>query len=155
MTKLDKLMKVGLPAAIATFALAAPAQAQEINEDPFIFNSLSFLISGFLVMWMAAGFCMLEAGLVRTKNVATMCVKNIALYSIAGIMYYIVGYQLMYADVSGFFGSPGMWSAGEAEAALSAGADGALAALLGGEDGAGYAAGSDWFFQMVFVATQP
>tara|TARA_R110002095_G_scaffold24036_2_gene25126 strand:- start:1591 stop:2949 length:1359 start_codon:yes stop_codon:yes gene_type:complete len=153
MTKLDKLMKVGLPAAIATFALAAPAQAQEINEDPFIFNSLSFLISGFLVMWMAAGFCMLEAGLVRTKNVATMCVKNIALYSIAGIMYYIVGYQLMYADVSGFFGSPGMWSAGEAEAALSAGADGALAALLGGEDGAGNAAGSDWFFQMVFVAT--
>jgi Amt family ammonium transporter len=153
MTKLDKLTRVGLPAAIAAFAFAAPAHAQEINEDPFIFNSLSYLMHGFMVMWMAAGFCMLEAGLVRSKNVATMCVKNIALYSIAGIMFYLVGYQLMYADVTGYFGSPGMWSAGDGEAALLGGADGALAALLGGEDGATNSAGSDWFFQMVFVAT--
>jgi Amt family ammonium transporter len=156
MKQLDKLVKVGLPAAMAAMAVAAPAMAQDaevINEDPFIFNTLSFLISGFLVMWMAAGFCMLEAGLVRSKNVATMCVKNIALYSIAGIMYYIIGYNLMYTDVSGYFGTPGMWSMGDGEMALLDGADGALAALLGGEEGAGYSAGSDWFFQMVFVAT--
>ncbi|MEQ9327620.1 MAG: ammonium transporter [Rhodospirillales bacterium] len=153
MTKLDKLTRVGLPAAIAAFALAAPAHAQEINEDPFIFNSLSYLMHGFMVMWMAAGFCMLEAGLVRSKNVATMCVKNIGLYSIAGIMFYLVGYQLMYADVGSYFGTPGIWSAGDGEAALLGGADGALAALLGGEDGSTNSAGSDWFFQMVFVAT--
>ena len=158
MTKLDKLTRVGLPAAIAAFALAAPAHAQEINEDPFIFNSLSFLMHGFLVMWMAAGFCMLEAGLVRSKNVATMCVKNIALYSIAGIMYYLVGYNLMYTGVTegtlaNWIGSVGIWSAGDAEAALASGADGALAAMINGEDALGYAAGSDWFFQMVFVAT--
>ena len=103
MTKLDKLTRVGLPAAIAAFALAAPAHAQEINEDPFIFNSLSFLMHGFMVMWMAAGFCMLEAGLVRSKNVATMCVKNIALYSIAAIMYWLVGFNTMYP---GDFGKP-------------------------------------------------
>ena len=80
---------------VTTLMLAAPAFAQEAATAPAvtpevanIFNTLLFLIGGFLVMWMAAGFAMLEAGLVRTKNVAMQCTKNIALYSIAGLMYW-------------------------------------------------------------------
>jgi hypothetical protein len=68
-------------------------------ETAFIFNTLLFLIGGFLVMWMAAGFAMLEAGLVRSKNVSMQCLKNIALYSIAGLMFWVIGYSLMYTDV--------------------------------------------------------
>ena len=76
--------------------------AEEPNSDlvsahgVFVFNTLLFLIGGFLVMWMAAGFAMLEAGLVRSKNVTTQLTKNIALFSIAAIAYYLVGYNLMY-----------------------------------------------------------
>ena len=76
--------------------------AEETNSDlvsahgVFVFNTLLFLIGGFLVMWMAAGFAMLEAGLVRSKNVTTQLTKNIALFSIAAIAYYLVGYNLMY-----------------------------------------------------------
>ena len=62
-------------------AAAAPAVSPEVA---YIFNTLLFLIGGFLVMWMAAGFAMLEAGLVRSKNVSMQCLKNISLYSIAG-----------------------------------------------------------------------
>ncbi|MFO7765683.1 MAG: hypothetical protein R6V33_04565 [Pelovirga sp.] len=112
-----------------------------VTEVAYILNSFSFLISGVLVMWMAAGFSMLEAGLVRSKNVATICLKNISLYSIAGILYYMIGYNLMYAGVDGgFMGSLGLWGADDA-------------AALGGDYSGGYATGSDWFFQMVFVAT--
>ena len=112
-----------------------------VSEVAYILNTFSFLISGVLVMWMAAGFAMLESGLVRTKNVATICLKNIALYSVAGILYYLIGYKLMYAGVDGgFIGSLGLWGADDA-------------AALGGDFSAGYSAGSDWFFQMVFVAT--
>jgi hypothetical protein len=60
-------------------------------ETGYEFNTFSFLFSGALVMWMAAGFAMLESGLVRSKNTATICLKNIALYSIAGILYCLVG----------------------------------------------------------------
>ena len=66
---------------------AAPARAEVGAETAYVLNSLSFLMHGFLVMWMAAGFTMLEAGLVRTKSVATICLKNISLYSVAGIMF--------------------------------------------------------------------
>ncbi|MEQ9606663.1 MAG: ammonium transporter, partial [Kiloniellaceae bacterium] len=85
--------KLGLGSlALVTVALAsAPARAEVSAETAFVFNTFSFLVSGFLVMWMAAGFAMLEAGLVRTKNTATICLKNIALYAIAGILYYIIG----------------------------------------------------------------
>lgn len=84
--------RIGIGAAVAALAatLSAPAFAQaaeQVSETAYIFNSLSFLMHGFLVMWMAAGFTMLEAGLVRTKSVATICLKNVALFSIAGIMF--------------------------------------------------------------------
>ena len=74
-------------------------------------------------MIMAAGFAMLEAGLVRTKNTAAICLKNIALYSIAGIMYYAVGYSLMYTDVSGYIGSLSLFYDTSAEELALLGAD--------------------------------
>ncbi len=119
----------------------ALAEESAISEVAYILNSFSFLISGVLVMWMAAGFSMLEAGMVRSRNVATICLKNISLYSIAGILYYMVGYNLMYAGVDGgFIGSLGLWGPDDA-------------AALAGDYSGEYASGSDWFFQMVFVAT--
>ncbi len=72
------------------------AEAAPAVDNAFIFNTLLFLIGGFLVFWMAAGFAMLEAGLVRSKNVTMQLTKNIALFSIAAIMYWLVGYNLMY-----------------------------------------------------------
>jgi ammonia channel protein AmtB len=57
-------------------------------------------------MFMAAGFAMLEVGMVRSKNVSMQCLKNVALYSIAGIMFWVIGYSLMYTDVNGYFGTP-------------------------------------------------
>ena len=131
-------------AAAAVLFSALPASAAVETETAFVFNTLSFLMHGFLVMWMAAGFAMLEAGLVRTKNAAMQCTKNIGLYSIAGLMYWLIGYNLMYLDVSGWIGSLAIWSAED-----PINADGAFMAA---EDAATYSAGSDWFFQMVFVA---
>ncbi len=120
---------------IPTLALAEDAPVSEMS---YILNTFSFLVMGILVMWMAAGFGMLESGLVRSKNVATICLKNISLFGIAGILFYVVGYNLMYAGVDGgFIGSFGFWSADDA-------------AALAGDYSGGYAAASDWFFQMVF-----
>ncbi|MBF0248217.1 MAG: ammonium transporter [Alphaproteobacteria bacterium] len=121
---------------------AAPAYAVDA-ETAYILNTFSFLVNGALVMFMAAGFAMLEAGLVRSKNTATICLKNIAIYAIAGIMFYILGYNLMYMDVTGYIGSVMPWSADDAAALAETGAN----------FEAGYSASSDWFFQMVFVAT--
>ena len=116
---------------------AASAAAGVSGETAFVFNTLLFLIGGFLVMWMAAGFAMLEAGMVRSKNVSMQLLKNISLYSIAGLMYWVVGYSLMYVDVNGYIGSflPYSWPA------------------AGTANEGDYAVASDWFFQMVFVAT--
>ena len=141
----NKLLRRGTWAAIAVLALGAGGASAAVEaETAFVFNSFSFLVHGFLVMWMAAGFCMLEGGLVRTKNVAMQCTKNISLYSVAGIMYFLVGYNLMYDGVDGgFIGSFGLWGPDDS-AALAEGAE---------IDPASYAASSDWFFQMVFVAT--
>lgn len=150
----EKYKHLGIAGAIASVVAfaALPALAQTTTEAAeavmvsgvsleagYIFNTLSFLMHGFLVMFMAAGFAMLEAGLVRSKNTAAQCLKNIGLYSIAGIMFYAIGYNLMYMDVSSWIGSFAIWDAGEVAA---------VEALEGGE----YSAGSDWFFQMVFVA---
>ncbi len=132
--------------------LATPAYAAAPAEMSFILNSFSFLIWGVLVMWMCAGFTMLESGCVRTKNVSVICLKNIGLFSIASLAYYIVGYNVMYVDVEtgGFFGSFKLfYGSNEAELALLAGVTEDTAAVVEG----GYSTMSDWFFQMVFVAT--
>ncbi len=129
------LISAALMLALPSLALAEDAPVSEIS---YILNTFSFLVMGILVMWMAAGFGMLESGLVRSKNVATICLKNISLFGIAGILYYLSGYNLMYSGVDGgFVGSFGLWSAND------------VAALAGDYSG-GYAAASDWFFQMVF-----
>ena len=77
--------------------VATPALAQEVPEHGvFVLNSLLFLIGGVLVMFMACGFCMLETGLVRSKNTTMQLTKNVALFSVAAIGYYLIGYNLMY-----------------------------------------------------------
>ncbi|MBA49094.1 MAG: ammonium transporter [Paracoccus sp. (in: a-proteobacteria)] len=146
-------MKKSLPLIATLASLAAlPAVAQDaapaevaaaVSADVvYIFNTLLFLIGGFLVMWMAAGFAMLEAGLVRSKNVTTQLFKNIALFGIAGIMYWLIGYNLMY---------PGDWTVpgvvGEIFSPKTIDPVGA------GVAGDGYSAGSDFFFQLMFCAT--
>ena len=104
-------------------------------EVSYILNTLLFLIGGFLVMWMAAGFAMLESGLVTSKSVATIAAKNIGLYSIAGLMFWFIGYNLAYGiPEGGFIGTFLPWS--DASSIET-----------------GYSDGSDWFFQMVFCAT--
>ena len=140
-------------AAIVTLAVAlgaAHAEASLGAEAQFVANTFSFLIWGALVMWMCAGFTMLEAGSVRTKNASVICMKNIGLYSIAGLAYYLIGYNLMYVDVGSYFGSISLLLGAAAdEVALLGGDEGATAAVIEN----GYATRSDWFFQMVFVAT--
>ena len=112
-----------------------------MTETAFIINTFFLLICGALVMLMAAGFAMLEAGMVRSKSVAVILVKNISLYAIAGLMFYAVGYNLMYMDVDGgFWGTALPWSPDDS-------------AAEGGDFSAGYASSAGWFFQMVFVAT--
>ena len=135
----------------AIILVAAPCTCAAVEQEPqFIFNTFSFLVWGALVMWMCAGFTMLEAGSVRTKNSSVICLKNIGLYSIAGLMYYLVGYNLMYTDVSGWIGTFTLtYGPSEAELALLSGDEEAKAAVVEN----GYSVMSDWFFQMVFVAT--
>ena len=145
MSIITKKMRLGAFASLAIAGLFAftgsPAEAGEVSETAYIFNTLSFMIHGFLVMFMAAGFAMLESGLVRSKNVATICLKNVVLYSVAGFMFYVCGYNVMYMGVDGgLIGTFLPWAGDNADA------------LAGNFDG-GYAAESDWFFQMVFVAT--
>ncbi len=147
--------KAGLAvlAGLGGLLVASPAWAEVSAETAFVFNTFSFLVCGALVMWMAAGFAMLESGLVRSKNTATICLKNIALYSIAGILYYLIGYGLMYTDVGGWIGSFSLlYNTSEAEIALL-GAEEATPELVAAVTDNGYSVMSDWFFQMVFVAT--
>ena len=129
---------------------ASLAYAAVDAESLFVFNSFSFLVWGALVMWMAAGFTMLEAGSVRTKNASVICLKNIGLYSIAGLAYYVLGYNLMYVDVGSVIGKfKLLYGPSADELALIGGQAEAAAAVIDN----GYAVMSDWFFQMVFVAT--
>ena len=121
-------------------------------EASFVLNTFAFLLWGALVMWMCAGFTMLEAGSVRTKNASMICLKNIGLYSIAGLAYYVIGYNLMYTDVGQFLGTVTLFF-GSSEAELALIADEAGAAARVAEESDGYSSMSGWFFQMVFVAT--
>ena len=150
--------------AIAIIALwpgAAAAVQDAATETGFILNTFSFLIWGALVMWMCAGFTMLESGSVRSKNASVICLKNIGLYSIAGLTYFFIGYGLMYTDVGSFIGSLDLFygpSGDEIDLLALAGADspdeGAVAAATSAVvNGGSYSVTSDWFFQMVFVAT--
>ena len=136
----------------------AVAETLTISTDTaFILNTFMFLVFGALVMWMAAGFTMLEAGSVRSKNASMICLKNIGIYSVAGIAYYVLGYNLMYngADVNGWIGTFDLFydtSAAEV-AMLSSGSDAEVAEATTTVVDSAYATMSDWFFQMVFVAT--
>ena len=129
-------------------AVATPAMAAEVGTHGiFILNSLLFLIGGFLVMFMAAGFCMLEAGLVRAKNTTTQLTKNVALFSLAAIGYYLIGYNLMYPlgdwAVEGVFS--GLFPAIAVMEPVGVAADAA--------DDLSYAStASDYFFQLMFCA---
>ena len=142
----------GVLALVLFIAQPAVAQAADVNsETSFVLNTFAFLIWGALVMWMAAGFTMLEAGSVRTKNASMICMKNIGLYSIAGLAYFFVGYNLMYVDiVGGFIGSFNLFYGPSAEEVALLAGDGSAAAVV---EESSYSVMSDWFFQMVFVAT--
>ena len=142
----------GLLAVIASQSLAQDAPALVPTDSVFILNSLLFLIGGFLVFWMAAGFTMLEAGLVRSKNVTTQLTKNMGLFSLAAIFYYLIGYNVMYplgtwlSDEGGFFYNvlSGVWGVAVLEA---------VGVTSDGADDYGYAStGSDFFFQLMFCA---
>ena len=140
--------------ALPAVALADTAQGESSGlpraELQFILNTFAFLIWGALVMWMCAGFTMLESGAVRTKNASMICLKNIGIYSIAGLAYYFIGYNLMYVDVGDVVGSfQFLYGPSDAELGLLDGAADHLGEVVGN----GYAVMSDWFFQMVFVAT--
>jgi Amt family ammonium transporter len=137
MTKLIKKLSVPLISLIFLLNMSSAGMAESTvsAEVQAIFNSLLFLICGFLVMFMAAGFAMLESGMVTSKSVSVICAKNIGLYSIAGIMFWLFGYNLAYGiPEGGYIGTFTPWS--DASAVDT-----------------GYADGSDWFFQMVFCAT--
>ena len=138
-------------ALLVVFLCVSPgALAAANDETQFIFNTFSFLVWGGLVMWMAAGFTMLESGSVHTKNASIICLKNIGLYAIAGLAYYVIGYSLMYVDVQGWIGSfTFLYGPSPDEIALLEGQEEAQAAVIAN----GYSVMSDWFFQMVFVAT--
>jgi Amt family ammonium transporter len=116
-----------------------------VVELAYALDTFYFLMSGALVMWMAAGFSMLEAGLVRAKNTAEILTKNISLYAIACIMYLLIGYNLMYVGMpeGGFLSAVGFLLP----------AENTLEQVLASDGGIYYSGYSDFFFQVVFVAT--
>jgi len=137
MTKLIKVISAPLISLIFLLNMSSAGMADTTvsAEVGFIFNTLLFLICGFLVMFMAAGFAMLESGMVTSKSVSVICAKNIGLFSIAGIMFWLVGYNLAYGiDPGGYIGKFIPWADGS-------------------KIDTGYSDGSDWYFQMVFCAT--
>ena len=119
---------------------------EQIFELQFAMDTFYFLVCGALVMWMAAGFAMLEAGLVRSKNTTEILTKNVALFAVSCTMYLICGYQFMYG---------GGWFLSGVDTVASVDAAAVLAASAENGFGGGsvYAGASDFFFQVVFVAT--
>tara|TARA_Y100000590_G_scaffold146778_1_gene168590 strand:+ start:71 stop:1357 length:1287 start_codon:yes stop_codon:yes gene_type:complete len=132
---MKKIKFLTISAIFISFSLPVYAETTVSAEVSFIFNSFLFLVCGFLVMFMAAGFTMLESGMVTSKSVSVICAKNIGLYSISGIMFWLFGYNLAYGiPEGGFIGKFIPWSdSSKLEK--------------------GYADGADWYFQMVFCAT--
>ena len=133
------IKKISTPLISLIFLLnmssAGMADTTVSAEVSFIFNTLLFLICGFLVFFMAAGFAMLESGMVTSKSVSVICAKNIGLISISGIMFWMFGYNLAYGiPEGGYIGKFIPWSDSSAV-------------------DTGYSDGSDWYFQMVFCAT--
>ncbi len=117
----------------------------DIIEIKYALDTFYFLMSGVLVMWMAAGFSMLEAGLVRSKNTTEILTKNVALYSIACCMYMVMGYSIMYSGTADLI-FPDAWFGNSIGNATTA------EVLASGGD-TYYSGASDFFFQVVFVAT--
>jgi len=115
----------------------------QIFELQYAIDTFYFLVCGALVMWMAAGFAMLEAGLVRAKNTTEILTKNVALYAIACLMYLVCGYSIMYGGGIFLNGIEAFDLAGVLADSAEAGFDG----------GSVYSGASDFFFQVVFVAT--
>ena len=107
---------------------------ENFADVKYILDGFLFIFSGILVMWMAAGFAMLESGLTRSKNTVIVLTKNIALFAISSIMFYFIGYNFMYGDGNAFIGAGAMLS-GKTNEEL------------------GYPVMADFFFQVVFVAT--
>ena len=137
MTNFFKLISTFSLSLLMLLSLTSTVNAETTvsAEVGFIFNTLLFLVCGFLVMFMAAGFTMLESGMVTSKSVSVICAKNIGLYAISGIMFWVIGYNLAYGiPEGGYIGKFIPWS--DASAIDK-----------------GYADGSDWYFQMVFCAT--
>jgi len=146
----EKMMRRILPLAATLVFGATPLLAQDAPppitaEVGYILNTFMFLVTGFLVMFMGAGFSMLEAGLVRSKNVTMQLTKNIALFAIAAVMYYLVGYNLMYPgdawtvqNIIGAFSTTALDPVGLAETT---------------PDLTYASVGSDFFFQLMFCAT--
>ena len=131
---------------LPTLAAAEDAPTLVATDTVFILNSLLFLVGGFLVFWMAAGFAMLEAGLVRSKNVTMQLTKNVALFSLATVFYYLIGYNLMYP--LGTWSMEGILSGVWGVAILEA-----VGIARDAADDYGYAStGSDFFFQLMFCA---
>ena len=118
---------------ICSLLISSGVYAAVDIEVAYIFNTFSFLVCAFLVMWMAAGFCMLESGLVTTKSVSTIAAKNIGKFAIVSVMFYLVGYNLGYGDADNpYFGSFAIWSDNS-------------------NLETGYSDYSDWLFQTLFV----
>ncbi|MEW8683658.1 MAG: ammonium transporter [Candidatus Thiodiazotropha endolucinida] len=119
---------------------------EAITQLSYALDTFYFLVSGALVMWMAAGFAMLEAGLVRAKNTAEILTKNVALFAIACIMYMLMGYNIMYpGDGNGYF--PAL------DLSFMFGGDNSVEDVLASNGETYYSGMSDFFFQVVFVAT--
>ena len=131
MKKLFSLIAVTF--ALCTLSAPTFAETTVSEEGQYIFNSLAFYIGGVLVAFMAAGFCMLESGLVTNKSVSTIAAKNIGKFALCSIIFFLFGYQMAYGiPEGGYIGSFSMWSEGSKIAT-------------------GYSDSSDWFFQTMFV----
>lgn len=134
-SKIAVLIGVTIP---GTAVIADTGVSAEVG---YLMNTMLLLFCGVLVMFMAAGFAMLEAGMVRSKSVAVILAKNVALYAIASIMFLLLGYELMYGQsFAGLLGEFSLWRGHDAPGAVV-------------DVSSGHPSSADWFFQMVFVAT--